>query len=201
VSLEFFKFWGEVGANARNASQTKNEVEYLKEILPKGPGVKVLDWYGRFVTKDMRDLNFNGEFDAVINMWTSFGYLGDEGDMQFLRSALKALRPGGRFIMETGYSVESVLPTFRKRDVRVYSDVEVVVERDYDVETSTLHATWKAMGMSKVVSTRVYSYREILTMVRDTGFVEVDASSGMSENDFSLGDKSLLVSGVKPQGV
>jgi ubiquinone/menaquinone biosynthesis C-methylase UbiE len=31
-----------------------------------------------FVHSDMREIPFEGEFDAIINMFTAFGYFGDD---------------------------------------------------------------------------------------------------------------------------
>ncbi len=48
-----------------------------------------------FQRGDMRKLRFRGEFDLVLNLFTSFGYFGDEGDAEVLRGFYRALRPGG----------------------------------------------------------------------------------------------------------
>ncbi len=59
-------------------------------------GVKVA-----YVKRDMRRLGLLGEFDAVINLWTSFGYFETPGqDIAALRSMRAALKPGGRLILE-----------------------------------------------------------------------------------------------------
>ena len=51
-----------------------------------------------FVRGDMRELPWESEFDAVVNLWTAFGYLeSDEEDERVLRSVGAALRPGGQF--------------------------------------------------------------------------------------------------------
>ena len=50
----------------------------------------------------MRELGFEGEFDAVINVFTAFGYFEDpEDDLRTLRGVRVALKPGGRFLLET----------------------------------------------------------------------------------------------------
>jgi SAM-dependent methyltransferase len=49
----------------------------------------------------MREIPFEDEFDAVINVSTSFGYLETENeDRKVLREVHKALKPGGRFLLE-----------------------------------------------------------------------------------------------------
>lgn len=54
-----------------------------------------------FVKGDMRRLPFDGEFDAVVNLWTSFGYFEDPADdLRALRGAARALKPGGLFLID-----------------------------------------------------------------------------------------------------
>lgn len=62
----------------------------------RGSGAKVA-----FVRRDMRRLGLTGRFDAVVNLWTSFGYFGTPGqDIAALRSMRAALTPGGWLILE-----------------------------------------------------------------------------------------------------
>jgi SAM-dependent methyltransferase len=56
----------------------------------------------RWQRGDMRELPFEAEFDAVINVFTAFGYFADEEeDVETLRRVRHALVPGGRFLLET----------------------------------------------------------------------------------------------------
>ena len=56
---------------------------------------------GRWVRADMRAVPFVGQFDAVINIFTAFGYFDtDAENLEVLRQARQALRPGGRFLLE-----------------------------------------------------------------------------------------------------
>ncbi|MBI5623993.1 MAG: class I SAM-dependent methyltransferase [Elusimicrobia bacterium] len=55
----------------------------------------------RFKAGDMREPGFSAEFDAVINLFTSFGYFNRWSDnIKTLRGVAKALKPGGLFVME-----------------------------------------------------------------------------------------------------
>lgn len=56
----------------------------------------------RWIRGDMRELPFQDEFDAVINVFTAFGYFEDpEDDLRTLQGIRKALSPGGGFLLET----------------------------------------------------------------------------------------------------
>ncbi|MDR3565869.1 MAG: class I SAM-dependent methyltransferase [Negativicutes bacterium] len=49
---------------------------------------------------DMRELDYSGQFDAVINMFAAFGYFSDEENAMVLRRVAEALRPGGLFLID-----------------------------------------------------------------------------------------------------
>lgn len=55
----------------------------------------------RFARGDMRRLPFRGEFDAAVNLWTSFGYFARfSDDLAVLRGVARALKPGGLFLID-----------------------------------------------------------------------------------------------------
>lgn len=49
---------------------------------------------------DMRELDRPGEFDLVINLFSSFGYFSDEENARVAQAAMSSLRPGGAFVLE-----------------------------------------------------------------------------------------------------
>ncbi|MHC4714039.1 MAG: SAM-dependent methyltransferase [Planctomycetota bacterium] len=53
-----------------------------------------------FTVGDMREISFEAEFDGAFNWFTSFGYFGDEENLEFLKRVREALKPGGRFAMD-----------------------------------------------------------------------------------------------------
>ena len=54
-----------------------------------------------WLRRDMRALAFNGEFDAAVNLFTSFGYFPKAADdLRVLRGVRRALKPGGLFALE-----------------------------------------------------------------------------------------------------
>jgi SAM-dependent methyltransferase len=49
---------------------------------------------------DMRNLHYSSEFDAVVNWFTSFGYFDPATNDSVLAGFARALRPGGRLLLE-----------------------------------------------------------------------------------------------------
>ena len=67
---------------------------------------------------DYRELPFeDGSFDAVVNLFSSLGYRGDEGDRQTLREFRRVLRPGGALVIETMHR-DRLVRVFRPRTGR-----------------------------------------------------------------------------------
>jgi len=60
------------------------------------PGAEGID----FRVGDLRELDFDGAFDLVLNWFSSFGYLDHDGNRAVLRACRRALRPGGRLVLE-----------------------------------------------------------------------------------------------------
>lgn len=89
---------------------------------------------------DMRELPFEKEFDAVINMFTAFGYFEDPADdLRTLEGVRKALVPGGRFLLETVHR-DGLLTRFRERDWdRTLEGSFVLRERRLDLATDVMH--------------------------------------------------------------
>ena len=55
-----------------------------------------------WVEADHRELPFaDGSFDAVLNLFSSLGYRGEDGDRQTLSEFRRVLRPGGTLVVET----------------------------------------------------------------------------------------------------
>ena len=72
--------------------------EYLKEAAARAEKRKVAL---RLLRGDMRALNCEGGFDAVVNLFTSFGYFPRfSDDLKTLRGVTAALKPGGLFLID-----------------------------------------------------------------------------------------------------
>ena len=79
--------------NAKHLSVAKKESE--KEF------VKI-----QFIKENMLDLKYNSEFDAVINMFYSFGFFeSDEDNFKVLQNFFSALKPNGQFLMHTDVNI------------------------------------------------------------------------------------------------
>lgn len=64
--------------------------------LPEGQRLR-----GRLACADARRLPFEGgSFDGFVNLFTSFGYFGEQGDGRVMDEMARVLRPGGRALID-----------------------------------------------------------------------------------------------------
>lgn len=87
-----------------------------------------------FVRGNMRDLRYKGAFDAIINMFSSFGYFETvEEDRKVLAGVARALRPRGKFVMER-FNRESLAYELPLQGWRLAEDGSIVLQEDtFDV--------------------------------------------------------------------
>ncbi len=59
-----------------------------------------IDTSAKFVLGDMRALDFEHEFDAVLSFYNSIFYWDDQTHLNIFQGIYKALKPGGRFLLD-----------------------------------------------------------------------------------------------------
>lgn len=55
----------------------------------------------QYVQGDMRQINYQAEFDRILLMFTSFGYFEDQQNLTVLKNISWALKPGGMLVLDT----------------------------------------------------------------------------------------------------
>lgn len=73
----------------------------LSEVLLKQAVQSDEEKRVRWIRGDMRSIPVQGPYDAVVNLFTSFGYFDtEEENVQVLREIRRVLKPGGGFILD-----------------------------------------------------------------------------------------------------
>ncbi|MDH5495026.1 MAG: methyltransferase domain-containing protein, partial [Candidatus Bathyarchaeota archaeon] len=95
------------------------------------------------VRGEMRHLPFQSEtFAAVINMFTSFGYLpSKKEDVKSLKEVARILQQDGSFLMDIA-NRDHVLNVFKKKDWGEFPHFYMLEKRALDVEGSRLYSQW-----------------------------------------------------------
>ncbi len=124
--------------------------------------------------RDMRDLPWAARFDGAFCAGNSFAYLDDEGNAQFLRAVSAALKPGGRFVLETPMVLESLLGHLDDRPWFPAGDVYLLVRNEYDPARGRLDIEYTFVSNGRVETRRgthrAYTYRQLVELMASAGF-------------------------------
>jgi ubiquinone/menaquinone biosynthesis C-methylase UbiE len=141
-----------------------------------------VDW-PKLVRGDYRDLPFeDASFDAVLNLFTSLGYLERDEDVGVLREFWRVLRPGGVLIVETMHR-DRLSRIFLPRTWDHLPDGSLFLqEREADWVTgtlSTLHLVVTPEGerIERRFVHHEYTPTEWAAMLREAGFAEIECFS------------------------
>ncbi len=157
-----------------------------------------------FLQGDMREMAFDEMFDAVICWDTSFGYFEDEKNVDVLSRIKKALKPGGRFlldVMNRDYAAaQAPYNHWFEGDGCVCMD-----DMSLDWISNRLRVKRSIIlddGRSKELqySTRLYTLSEIGRMLHDTGFRVTGVSGDIFTKGAFFGPHSrrIIIQSGKP---
>ncbi|HEY8192436.1 MAG TPA: class I SAM-dependent methyltransferase [Gaiellaceae bacterium] len=156
----------------------------------------------KWVQADFRELPFEDErFDAVLCLFTSIGYRGEEGDRQAFAEFLRVLRPGAALIVEALHR-DRLMFIFQERSWDPLADDAVrLEEREFDPVAGEVDATLTllAVGERRSVSyrIRVYTATELVKLLREAGFGEIDCFGDFEGGPLSR-ETRLVVRARKP---
>ncbi len=178
--------------------------QYLLDLAERGAdevGVAV-----EFVRRDMRDLPWENEFDAVINLFTSFGYLeSDEEDQRVLHGVQKALRPGGRLLIDHHNRERSSAFFGGGRQYWAEHEGHLILDNhDWDVLRSrvTMTRTIVAPDGSRRETgfvLRIYSHSEMMGMFQRAGLEWGRSYGGYDGSDYGPDSRLMVVVACKPE--
>ncbi len=147
-----------------------------------------------FVHADMREMAFDRQFDGAYCMLTSFGYFDEDANLKVAEGIARALKPGGRFLLEVvnrDYLVGD-LPT------RVWwegSGCVVLEEVDFNFHTSRITSRRSVVfddgrQLEQEISIRAYGLHELGRLLRQAGFRVLDISGSFATRSQFFGSAS-----------
>jgi SAM-dependent methyltransferase len=158
-----------------------------------------IDWHER----DMTDLPWPNAFEGAFCFGNSFGYLDDDGNAAFLTSVATALKPGARFVLETNYLTEGLLPVLQERSWYPIGDMHMLAHRRYDPVEGRLYVDYIFIRggetQTRSMSARLYTFREMIRLLEAAGFTDVKAFSSLTHDPFRQGSNRLLAIATKPK--
>jgi SAM-dependent methyltransferase len=128
----------------------------------------------RYLVGDMREPP-PGPFDAVLNLYSSFGYFDDPADdMRCLAAWYDVLRPGGVLVLETMH---------RDRVAWLWGqDFDPGTRRETgttDWTTGVRTSTVEVDGDRRKFRVRLYTVTNLVRAMEEVGFVRIEAFGGL----------------------
>ena len=147
-----------------------------------------------FVRGDMRELDFDAQFDGAYCLFSTFGYFDDETNKKALSNIARALRPGGRVLIEIlnrDYVIAD-LPT------RVWWEGDgcvVLEEVELNYFSSRIQVNRSVVfddgrQLEQEISIRAYALHEVGKLMHAAGFRVLEVSGGYQTRGRFFGNQS-----------
>jgi SAM-dependent methyltransferase len=147
-----------------------------------------------FIRGDMRELDFEGQFDAAYCLFSTFGYFDDETNKKAIANIARALKPGGRVLIEIlnrDYVIAD-LPT------RVWWEGDgcvVLEEVELNYFSSRIQVNRSVVfddgrQLEQEISVRAYSLHEVGKLMHSAGFRVLEVSGAYHTRGRFFGNQS-----------
>ena len=147
-----------------------------------------------FIRGDMRELDFENQFDAAYSLFSTFGYFDDETNKKTLQNIARALKPNGKVLIEIlnrDYVIAD-LPT------RVWWEGDgcvVLEEVELNYFSSRIQVNRSVVfddgrQLEQEISVRAYSLHEVGKLMHAAGFRVLEVSGGYQMKGRFFGNQS-----------
>jgi SAM-dependent methyltransferase len=167
IPCGFGRFAGplhEAGYDVVGVDAAPDQIRLARENHP-GP---------RYVLGDMRAPPA-GPFDAVMNLYSSFGYFEDpEDDVNCLRAWYRVLRPGGTLVLESMHRDRLAWLWGQEPDPGTRREAGTT-----DWKTGVRTSYVQVDGETRMFRLRLYTATDLVGMMAETGFTSIEVYGGL----------------------
>lgn len=150
-----------------------------------------------FLLGDMRRIEGEEIYDGAFCFGNSFGFLAYADMERFLNGTFRALKPGARFIIETGMAAESAIPKFEEHASHQIEDILLTINEQYLAEESCIDSEYIFERDGKAEARKakhwIYTAAEIRRMLERAEFTVLNLYGSLKCEPFVLGSDELYV--------
>lgn len=154
----------------------------------------------RYRRGDFRKLpaNWTGRFDAVLNLFTSFGFFADaRDDAQVIREFARVLRPGGMLVWQGG-SRDGVMAKFLPSDWWQTHDGTIIAQdREFDPLSGclTIKSVWQGERGTEHREHRIrlYTATRLAELMLESGLVVEQAWDSFSQRPLTRRSSEMML--------
>jgi SAM-dependent methyltransferase len=154
-----------------------------------------------FILEDMRKFGRKNKFDAVINLFTSFGFFENQKeDYKVARNAYRSLKNGGVFLMDL-IGKEILARSFRPRDWFESDGILLLQESTLYDDWSRVSSKWILIkdGRQKVeeIDLRLYAASELKSLLIECGFKRIEVFGNLAGDPYDNKASRLVAAAYK----
>jgi len=152
----------------------------------------------RFVVGDLRALPDVGLVDGVLSWGNSFGYLVPADTARSLTAMHRALRPGGRLVLESHTVAESLLVGgISPQAEYTFGGVRMTATNRYRAAESRMESDYVFEDEDGVIehacgAHHVHTTGEVVRLLQGAGFRDVVLLDGDGTSPYELGSRRLI---------
>jgi len=148
-----------------------------------------------YLEGDMRSLHFQECFHCIINCFTAFGYFDDHENRLVLAQAYKALKAGGKFLIDI-QNLSYLLQNFQPDLVTERDGNYMLARTNYDALTNRTHTERIIIRDGQVrrgeYFIRNFTFPEIREWLLQTGFSQVEGY-GYDGEPLAVNSRRMIV--------
>ena len=155
----------------------------------------------RFVKEDMRRFCEPDTFDAVISVFTSFGYFEEETDDKLvIENIYKSLKEGGKLVIDT-IGKEVLARIFQEKRWREEDGIIVLEEAKIKEDWSSIESRWIIIKDGKQdefsFTLRLYSAAQLSELLKSCKFSNVEIFGSLNGSPYDQNAKRLVLAAQK----
>ncbi len=150
---------------------------------------------------DITTTRYTTSFDGAYCLGNSFGYVDYEGMAKLVSNVSAALKPGARFVINSGLLAESILPNFPQTGHYVLGDLTMDINNTYVVDGSYMatELTYTKAGRVEKHQFKhyVYTFSAVKQLLAKHGLRIIAAYNSTKKGIYQLGDQQVYLVGEK----
>ncbi len=156
----------------------------------------------RWLRQDMRAPLGSEQYDAVLCLWSSFGYFDhEEEDLQVLRHVHAALKPGGQLLLDV-VGKESLLRDLQPVHCTEFDHGDLLFERPVLTHgMRRMENVWYLIRAGQVHEQawahNIYTAPELAALCRQAGFSQLEVRADLQGAEYDMEAERLLLRAVK----
>lgn len=153
-----------------------------------------------FLVQDMRKIDYDNQFDAVINMFTSLGYFDEGENALVVKKMSKALKQGGKLLIDT-VNREWIMHHTGEIDQAwmLYPDdnLTFLANNSFDVFTGRMHSKQVIVENNErhiqEQDIRLYTFTELRLILEIHGLEVLNVWGSFKGEEYTVDSKNMII--------